>query len=104
MYLLRSERVSGWPSRLAMAVLVLAVSACSPGGSSGPASPTSPGATLTIFGAASLKAVLDDAKAAYRAAFPGSSLTISTDSSGTLATQVELGAPADVFLSADTAN
>ena len=59
---------------------------------------------LTIFGAASLKGVLDKAKTEYEAANPGTTLTISTDSSSTLETQIEQGAPADVFLSADTTN
>ena len=35
---------------------------------------------------------------------PGTTLTISTDSSAALETQIEQGAPADVFLSADTTN
>jgi molybdate transport system substrate-binding protein len=58
---------------------------------------------LTIYGAASLAGVLDNVKTAYEAAVPGSKLTISTDSSAALATQIEQGAPADVFLAADTA-
>jgi molybdate transport system substrate-binding protein len=62
-----------------------------------------PGA-LTIYGAASLKGVLDKVKATYEAANAGTTLTISTDSSATLETQIEQGAPADVFLSADTTN
>lgn len=57
---------------------------------------------LTIFGAASLKGALEAAKSAYEAAVPGTTLTLSTDSSSTLATQIEQGAPADAFLSADT--
>ncbi len=63
-----------------------------------------PPAALTVFGAASLKGALDQAKAAYEAAKPGTTLTISTDSSTTLETQIEQGAPADVFLAADTTN
>jgi molybdate transport system substrate-binding protein len=59
---------------------------------------------LTIFAAASLTGVLDDVKEAYVAGHPGTTLTISTDSSAALATQIEQGAPADVFLSADTTN
>ena len=59
---------------------------------------------LTVFGAASLKGVLDKAKAAYETAIPGHDLTISTDSSSALEMQIEQGAPADVFLSADTTN
>ena len=59
---------------------------------------------LTIYAAASLQGVLGQAKAAYQAAVPGTTLTISTDSSAALETQIELGAPADVFLSADTTN
>jgi molybdate transport system substrate-binding protein len=59
---------------------------------------------LTILAAASLKGVLEEVDAAYEAANPGTTLTISTDSSAALATQIEQGAPADVFLSADTRN
>jgi molybdate transport system substrate-binding protein len=51
-----------------------------------------------------LKGALDKAKAAWETAYPASKLTISTDSSATLETQIEQGAPADVFLSADTTN
>jgi molybdate transport system substrate-binding protein len=41
---------------------------------------------------------------AYATAAPGTTLTVSTDSSATLRTQIEQGAPADVFLSADAKN
>lgn len=77
------------------------------GGCSVGAAPPSPGpavAELTVFAAASLTGALEAVKTAYEAAVPGVSLTLSTDSSSTLATQIEQGAPADVFLSADTAN
>jgi molybdate transport system substrate-binding protein len=67
---------------------------------SGSGSPTD----LTIYGAASLAGVLDAAKVAYETANPGSKLTISTDSSAALEMQIEQGAPADVFLAADTTN
>jgi len=69
---------------------------------SGASSPTAASVALTIYGAASLKGVLDKAKDAYETANPGTTLTISTDSSATLETQIEQGAPAEVFLSADT--
>lgn len=96
-------------------VLVLVLGACSSGAttapitSSPPATPgvagsAGPAANLTIYGAASLKGALDTAKATYEAANAGRSLTISTDSSATLETQIEQGAPVDVFLSADTTN
>jgi molybdate transport system substrate-binding protein len=61
-------------------------------------------AALTIFGASSLKGALADVKTAYEAANPGTTLTVSTDSSAALETQIEQGAPADVFLSADASN
>ena len=61
-------------------------------------------ASLTIYAAASLKAALAKVKTAYEAANPGTTLTISTDSSSALETKIEQGAPADVFLSADTTN
>lgn len=58
---------------------------------------------LTVFAAASLRAVLDELIPAYEAATPGTTVTLATDSSATLAAQIEQGAPADVFLSADSA-
>lgn len=72
----------------------------------GPAPPaSSPEAIeLTIYGAASLKGALEQARTAYEAATPGTTLLLATDSSAALATQIEQGAPADVFLSADATN
>ena len=67
-------------------------------------SPSAAAVELTIYAAASLKGALDAAKPAYEAAHPGMTLTISTDASSALETQIEQGAPADVFLSADTTN
>jgi molybdate transport system substrate-binding protein len=111
-------------SRLAVLVAVLsfALAACSSGSaspsvstaatvappSSAPASASTASSAeaveLTVYGAASLKGALEQAKAAYETANPGTTLTISTDSSAALETQIEQGAPADVFLSADTTN
>jgi molybdate transport system substrate-binding protein len=100
-------------------VLLVALAACAsgvpPGSSSAPspAASGSPGsapgsaappANLTIYGAASLSGVLAKVKTAYEAANPGTTLTISTDSSAALETQIEQGAPADIFLSADSTN
>jgi molybdate transport system substrate-binding protein len=62
------------------------------------------GAALTIYGAASLKGALDRMKTSYEASHSRTTLTITTDSSATLRTQIEQGAPADVFLSADITN
>lgn len=88
------------------AVLAIVVAACSSAGAARTTSapPSAAPADLTIFAAASLKNVLAQAETAYESANPGADLTISTDSSSALETQVEQGAPADVFLSADTIN
>jgi molybdate transport system substrate-binding protein len=88
---------------LALAAVGLAVG-CSASGS--PALSRSSGAAprLTVFAAASLKEALGQAKVAWEDAHPGTSVTIATDSSAALETQIEQGAPADVFLSADIAN
>lgn len=82
----------------------LVVAACAGASASSvpPASPSAEPVALTIFAAASLKNVLSELERAYEAANPGAELTISTDSSAALETQIEQGAPADVFLSADT--
>src|SRR5271169_4586957 len=69
-------------------------------------SATSPGfaedKTLTVFAAASMKNALDDIDLAF-AAKSGVKITTSYAASSTLAKQIEQGAPADIFLSADTA-
>jgi molybdate transport system substrate-binding protein len=92
-------------------VVALLLAACagsvSPGSGqpvAGAAASGAPRVELTIYGAASLQGVLAKVKAVYEAAVPGSGLTISTDSSAALETKIEQGAPADVFLSADTTN
>ena len=56
---------------------------------------------LTVFAAASMKNALDDVDAAY-AAKTGVKVAASYAASSTLAKQIEQGAPADVFVSADT--
>jgi molybdate transport system substrate-binding protein len=71
---------------------------------SGSAAPSAEPVELTIYGAASLKGALEAARAAYETAIPGATVTLSTGSSAALETQIEQGAPADVFLSADTTN
>jgi molybdate transport system substrate-binding protein len=91
---------------LAFVLVGLAAAGCAAQRSASiePSAPTAAPVKLTIYGAASLKGALDRAKSIYEAAVPGTTLTISTDSSATLETQIEQGAPADVFLSADTTN
>ena len=56
---------------------------------------------LTVFAAASLKNSLDAVDAAYAKA-TGRQVTASYAASSTLARQIEQGAPADVFVSADS--
>lgn len=58
------------------------------------------GADVTVFAAASLKNALDDISAAWKAE-AGKEATISYASSSALARQIEEGAPAEVFVSAD---
>jgi molybdate transport system substrate-binding protein len=109
-------------SVVVITALAIVLSACSSSGSS-PSPSTAPAATptadlsvaasaapsaaavdLTIYAASSLKAAMDKAKTAYEAAYPGTTLTVSTDASSALETKIEQGAPADLLLSADTTN
>jgi molybdate transport system substrate-binding protein len=106
-----------------VAAFALVLAACSSSSGSSPSASAAPVATptaaasvaassapsaaavdLTIYAASSLKAALDKVKTQYEAANPGTTLTISTDASSALETKIEQGAPADVFLSADTTN
>ena len=57
--------------------------------------------TLTVFAAASMKNALDEIDAAFTAK-SGIKVSASYAASSTLAKQIEQGAPADIFISADT--
>jgi len=83
---------------LVAGVLALAVAAC---GRDGPR-PAPEDAPLLVFAAASLKEAMDAAAAAHTAA-GGPPVQVSYAASPALARQIEQGAPADVFISADLA-
>jgi molybdate transport system substrate-binding protein len=84
-------------TRRILAALALGVLALAPG--SGPARAAEP---VVVFAAASLKNALDDASAAWTKA-TGRTVRISYAGSNALAKQIEAGAPADLFVSADQA-
>lgn len=93
-----------------LVALALAACSCGPAVTQRPPASTTGGPVplvtpghLTVYAAASLKSALAKAQTAYEAR-SSVELTISTDSSTALETKIEQGAPADVFLSADTAN
>jgi molybdate transport system substrate-binding protein len=77
----------------AAAFVILCGSACSPA--------LAQDRSLTVFAAASMKNALDDIDAAYTAK-TGVKVVASYAASSALAKQIEQGAPADIFLSADT--
>jgi molybdate transport system substrate-binding protein len=58
-------------------------------------------ADVTVFAAASLKNALDDIDAKWQQASGGKHVAVSYAASSTLAKQIENGAPADLFISAD---
>jgi molybdate transport system substrate-binding protein len=98
---------------LPLAVVLLAVlSGCAAAG--GPAAGTSSGAaagsgakpagTITVFAAASLKATFTELARTFETENPGTTVNVSFAGSSDLASQINQGAPADVFASADTAN
>lgn len=81
------------PSRRAAATLLAAALAA--------LAPAAEAAKITVFAAASLKTALDQVAAGWEDT-TGNVATISYAGSSALAKQIELGAPADVFISAST--
>lgn len=59
---------------------------------------------IVVSAAASLTESFTELGEQFEAEHPGVTVTFNFDSSGTLATQIQSGAPADVFASADTTN
>lgn len=92
-------RVARW---LAVASACLALAGCGDRAAPAAADRTTDAtpSALNVFAAASLKEALDAAAAAYRAR-TGQTVQVSYAASSALARQIEQGAPADVFLSAD---
>lgn len=87
---------------VAVALLIAACASVAAPSRTGSSPSASGEVTLTVFAAASLKKAFSDVRAAYEVANPGVRLTMSFDASSALETQIEQGAPADVFASADT--
>lgn len=94
-----------------MAVLLVALGmvlvGCSSGsgtsaGAPGGDSPTT--GTVAVFAAASLKDAFTEAATAFEAENPDATVTLNFAASSALARQIDEGAPADAFASADQAN
>lgn len=80
--------------RLAVALLLLPLTAC---GEDEPGE-----TTLTVYAAASLTAAFEQLAGEFEAEHDGVDVQLSFGGSSDLATQIQEGAPADVFASADT--
>jgi molybdate transport system substrate-binding protein len=73
-------------------------------GGSGPSQGTSISGTASVFAAASLTDSFKALGTAFQVAHPGTTVQLNFAGSPTLVTQIEQGASADVFASADTTN
>lgn len=89
-----------------LTVLTLAVAGCGGHKASGGAASRSAGVTgtVTVFAAASLTESFTQIGKDFEAANPGTKVTFNFAGSAALATQINQGAPADVFASADEDN
>jgi len=91
---------------LCLSLLLLAVTACgttTTGAGSGPTATSAPPVTLNVFAAASLQAAFTKIGTQFHAAHPNVTATFNFAGSDALATQINQGAPADVFASANGA-
>ena len=79
--------------------MVFALAACG-GGESEDAAEAAEKTTVNVFAAASLGAVMSEFESSYEADNPDVDIVINADSSGALLTQIQEGAPCDVFFSA----
>jgi molybdate transport system substrate-binding protein len=88
-------------NRLAPVVVAVLLAAC---GSSGGHASTSLSGTVAVFAAASLTDAFNALGTSFQGANSGVTMKFNFAGSPTLVTQIEQGAPADVFASADTTN
>jgi molybdate transport system substrate-binding protein len=92
--------------RIRIVLMVAAVFLAACGSSTGTASSsgTPLSGTVNVFAAASLTAAFTDLGTSFQGANSGVTVKFSFAGTPTLVTQIEQGAPADVFASADTTN
>jgi len=88
-------------SVLVVAAIAAAVAGC---GSSGGGTKATKTETLTVYAAASLTGTFTALGTAFEKDHPGVKVSFSFGGSADLVTQIQQGAPADVFASADTKN
>jgi molybdate transport system substrate-binding protein len=87
-----------------LAVAALALAGCGGGDDSGGGSGAATSGEIKVFAAASLTAAFTDIGEQFTAANGGTKVTFNFAGSQALATQIQQGAPADVFASADLNN
>ncbi|MCW2857001.1 MAG: molybdate-binding protein [Marmoricola sp.] len=96
------------PSRRFRALSVLAVTAIAgallAGCGSGTKAPSAKPVTLTVFAASSLTGTFTDLGKKFEATHPGVTVSFDFGGSSDLVAQIQQGAPADVFASADESN
>jgi molybdate transport system substrate-binding protein len=87
----------------ATALLVATTAACDDDGSGASGDGADAGTTLTVYAAASLTATFTEIGGAFEQQHDGVKVEFSFGGSSDLVSQIQEGAPADVFASADTA-
>ncbi|MBR3124952.1 MAG: molybdate ABC transporter substrate-binding protein [Mogibacterium sp.] len=88
---------------LALAIvfaMTFALAACGGGSGESEEAALADKTAVNVFTAASLSAVMADFEASYEEANPDVDIVVNADSSGALLTQIQEGAPCDVFFSA----
>lgn len=88
----------------ALLALVLPLAACGSDDASASGNDDGAAATLTVYAAASLTATFEEIGEKFEAEHDGVQVEFSFGGSADLVTQIQEGAPVDVFASADTAN
>jgi len=91
-------------NRVALVVAAVVLAACGGSGSNASTSPSPLGGTVSVFAAASLTAAFNALGSSFQGVNPGVTMKFNFAGTPTLVTQIEQGAQADVFASADTTN
>ncbi|HEV2036017.1 MAG TPA: molybdate ABC transporter substrate-binding protein [Candidatus Dormibacteraeota bacterium] len=92
-------------NRVSLLIVAAAfLAACDSGGATPSPSSKSLSGYISVFAAASLTASFNALGTSFHRANPGVGVNLNYAGTPTLVTQIEQGAPADVFASADTAN